>query len=175
MKLAPLYFFIALFTLGFSNEVEAAETLPSIVFDAESAPSTSQKSAISMELLGRAGFYSFNYDYLIQSDLAIGAGFSAFSIISGESNVSTRILPIYANYYFNEGKSRFFSTAGADLILVSGQAPEGNQIRGSGLAGTAGLGYEYKSAEGFLFRAAPYLMLGQMRGAWLGITLGYSI
>ena len=174
MKLIPLYFFIALFTAGFANEVEASESTPSLVFENEST-SSPQKHSITMELLGRAGLYSFNYDYLIQDNLALGAGLSTYSLSSGETRASTWVLPVYANYYFNQGEHRFFATGGLSLISVSGQTSESNQIKGSGLGGTLGIGYEYKSRDGFLFRAAPYLMLGQASGGWIGVSLGYSI
>lgn len=177
MKLAPLFIFIALFTIGFANEVEASEATPSIVYenDSNDVNESAQKHSISMELLGRAGLYSFNYDYLIQNSLALGAGLSTYTLSSGEATSGTWILPIYANYYVNEGLHRFFATGGASIVMVSGKVNENNQVKGSGLGGSVGFGYEYKSRDGFLFRAAPYLLVGQTSGGWIGVSLGYSI
>lgn len=173
MKLTIL---IALLTTGFALEVEAADKAPnSTPTTLETSSNEMRRNNLSLELLGRGGLYSFNYDYMLNDDLAVGGGIASYSISAGTAKASTWILPVYANYYVNQGKHRFFGTGGANLILVSGQIDDSNQVKGSGLAGVLGAGYEYKSDDGFLFRAAPYLMIGKISGGWLGFSLGYSI
>lgn len=130
----------------------------------------------SIEGLGRAGLYSINYDRNITNDIAVGLGFSSYSISLGSLSSSAVIIPLYANYYVTEGKnSRFYVTGGADLIFTSGDFEADGIVEGSGLGFVAGAGYEYKADSGFLFRIAPYFLVGNASGAWLGISLGYSL
>jgi hypothetical protein len=134
-----------------------------------------RRNAMSLELLGRGFLYSFDYDYMVNNDLAVGAGVSHYSISSGDSNASALIIPIYANYYFTSGKGRFFATGGANLMFASGNIGDDSKVGGSGVAGVIGGGYEYRADNGFLFRAAPYVFVGKASGAWLGLSLGYTI
>ena len=134
-----------------------------------------RRNGMSLELLGRGLLYSLNYDYLITDNLALGAGVASYSFSSGSANSSAWIIPIYANYYLTGGKHRWFATGGANMILASGSSGDGDRVTGSGVAGVLGGGYEYKSAGGFLFRAAPYVFVGKASGAWLGLSFGYSI
>lgn len=131
---------------------------------------------ISIEGLGRAGLYSINYDRNVSSDWAVGIGFSTYSISLGAQSSSAYIFPLYVNYYLSSpGNGRFFATAGADIIITSGDFTADGVVESSGIALVTGAGYEYKSDGGFLFRIAPYLLLGNASGAWLGISLGYSL
>jgi len=134
-----------------------------------------RRHALSTELLGRGGLYSFNYDYMILDNLAIGAGVSTYSISSGTSSAKATIIPAYANYYVNDGNHRFFGSAGANIIHASGKIDDSAQVSGSGLAGVLGGGYEYRNDSGFLFRAAPYVFVGKASGVWLGFSFGYTI
>lgn len=130
----------------------------------------------SIEGLGRAGLYSINYDRMVTDDIAVGLGFSSYSISAGALSSSTVVIPLYANYYFTEGKnSRFYVTGGADLIFSSANFEGDGIVEGSGLGFVGGAGWEYKSDGGFLFRVAPYFLVGKASGAWLGISLGYSL
>lgn len=134
-----------------------------------------RRNAMSLELLGRGFLYSFNYDYMVNNDLAVGAGVSHYSVSSGDSNASAWIVPVYANYYLTSGKGRFFATGGANLMFASGSIGDDSKVSGSGIAGVIGGGYEYRADNGFLFRAAPYVFVGKASGAWLGLSLGYTI
>ncbi len=134
-----------------------------------------RRNGMSLELLGRGLLYSFNYDYLLRDNLALGAGVSSYSISSGSSSASAWIIPVYANYYLTEGTHRWFTTAGANLIFASSTAGNDSRVSGSGLAGVLGGGYEYRGNSGFLFRAAPYVFVGKTSGAWLGVSFGYTI
>ena len=83
-----------------------------------------RRNAMSLELLGRGFLDSFDYDYQVNNDLAVGAGVSHYSISSGDSNASAWIVPVYANYYLTSGKGRFFATGGANLMFASGSLGE---------------------------------------------------
>jgi hypothetical protein len=133
------------------------------------------RHAVSLELLGRGLLYSFNYDYLVQENIALGGGLSRVSISSGSSSASVTSIPLYANYYFTSGSPhRFFGTGGANILFASGRLTDDAQVSGSGLAGIVGGGYEYRGENGFLFRAAPYVLLGKASGLWAGLSFGYT-
>ncbi|MCO5142048.1 MAG: hypothetical protein M9962_03040 [Oligoflexia bacterium] len=179
-----LTFFLTALLFSFAIEIgaEAAENNPNILVtsqdhnsDQENEVSMARRHNLSTELLGRGGLYSFNYDYLLKDELALGLGISNYSISVADKKVSTYIIPVYANYYFLEGNHRVFATAGTNIIFASGNLNQDSQISGSGLAGVVGGGYEYRSDDGFLFRASPYAFFGKASGVWLGLSFGYSI
>lgn len=143
-------------------------------YEANAAEASSRPHAVSVELLGRGLLYSINYDYLINDDIALGAGFSHQSYSAGNSDATVMIVPVYANYYFTPGNHRWFATAGANVVHASGRVDSEEKVSGSGIGGVLGGGYEYRGDSGFLFRAAPYLMVGKTAGVWAGVSLGYA-
>lgn len=131
-------------------------------------------STISVELLGRGGVYSFDYDKMVSDSVALGVGLSYFSVSLFETNVSAVIIPVYVNYYFSTTPSRGFLTGGADIVVASASDRSGiglGSFTGTGAAGVVGGGYEYRGTSGFLFRAAPYLIVGT---GGIAITAGFS-
>lgn len=180
-KSLPLVLATALFfSLVGEIGAEAAETLPApntVESKAEQNMNSPElrRNGMSLELLGRGLFYSFNYDYLLTDHLALGAGAANYSMSSGSSSASAWIIPVYANYYLTGGKHRWFTTAGANLIFASSTVGNDSRVSGSGVAGVLGGGYEYRGENGFLFRAAPYVFVGKASGAWLGFSFGYAI
>ncbi|MCC6277367.1 MAG: hypothetical protein IT289_05580 [Oligoflexia bacterium] len=133
-----------------------------------------RESAVSIELLGRAGRWSINYDHMVSEDIALGGGFSYVSASSGSSSASALIIPVYGNYYFKTNNHRPFATAGIDIVTatVSGSGFSGSA---SGVAAVLGGGYEFRGDSGFLFRAAPYLLVGGGGVAfWAGFSFGYA-
>jgi hypothetical protein len=181
MKKSTLLMALSLLCFGLVSEANAADlSLAPANSNTQTQESVGSgmdlhRNAISVELLGRGGLYSLNYDYLLRDDLAVGAGVSTYSISSGGSSASAWVIPVYANYYLTGQHHRLFVTGGANMIMASGNLNGDNQISGSGLAGVFGGGYEYRGDSGFLFRAAPYLMVGKESGAWFGVSLGYAI
>jgi hypothetical protein len=135
-------------------------------------------SALTFELLGRGGVYSFDYDYAVSEAVAVGAGLSAYSatVDNGAGNTvsaSLVIIPVYLDYYFSPSNSRGFLTGGLDLVSgsVSFSDSGSGVIRGSGALPVIGGGYEYRADNGFIFRAAPYLLFG---GGQVAFTIGLS-
>jgi hypothetical protein len=169
-----------LFALAFVPGAQAADHAPAentvqSSADQDRSSKELRRSAMSLELLGRGLLYSFNYDYLINDSLALGAGASTYSIGSGTTSASAWIIPVYANYYLTQGNNRWFTTAGANLIFASASVGDDSRVSGSGVAGVLGGGYEYRGDGGFLFRAAPYVFIGKASGVWLGLSFGYTI
>ncbi len=157
------------------NTIPAPSAQSETTFDASNGPEL-RRNAMSLELLGRGLLYSFNYDYLLKDNLAVGAGISNYSFSSGASSASAWIIPVYANYYLTGGKHRWFGSAGANLIFANSKGfSDDSRVSGSGVAGVIGGGYEFRAASGFLFRAAPYVFVGKSSGAWLGVSFGYTI
>ncbi len=137
--------------------------------------SSSSSGVLSFEMLGRGGLYSINYDWPVNSNVQAGAGFSTYSVGQGSTKGALLILPLYANYYFSTfSKGRLFVSAGANLSIGSSNTQGTGLVTGSGLAASAGIGYEFER-NNFVFRAAPYIFVGQTNGAWFGLTLGYRL
>ena len=179
MKLLTLSILTALVMFATTFNVDAAPQVQplegTVEADAPDTVSNLRRHSLSLELLGRGMLYSFNYDYALTPQIALGAGAANYSISSGTSNASAWIIPLYANYYFTQGTHRFFGTAGANAIFASGKIDGESKVGGSGLAGVLGGGYEFRADNGFLFRASPYAFVGKASGVWLGLSFGYSI
>lgn len=135
----------------------------------DSNGAASRKHALALELLGRGGLYSFNYDYSVVEDLAIGLGAAFYS--AGSSSAS--VFPLYASQYFGGANHRFMVTGGPTLVLAQANA-DSTTLNGKGIAGTVGAGYEYRADGGFLFRATPYYNFGALSGLWLGVSGGLT-
>jgi hypothetical protein len=180
MKLLTLTALTALILAASTFDVDAAtpanDPTPNTIESEAAAPANDlRQHSFSLELLGRGLLYSFNYDYAMNEDVALGIGAANYSFSSGTENASAWIIPLYANYYFTQGKHRLFATGGANVIFASAQANDDEKVSGSGLAGVLGGGYEYRADNDFLFRAAPYAFVGKASGVWVGFSLGYSI
>jgi hypothetical protein len=149
-------------------------------------PSTSELStveskpgALYLEVMGRAGFYSVNFDRAIIPALSVGAGFSFLPTESNDES-ALYILPVYANLYSNDDIHRAFATAGADFVFgatskvsqVVSKYSKSQISLNSGPHAVLGFGYEYRGYSGVLFRAAPYLVVG---GGSIIPTMGVSI
>ena len=183
MRSFKLLFFTLSLMAFVPNWVEAREWQSTMSSESTYTPSLSadQKITLSMELLGKAGLYSFNFDYEALSNIAFGAGISSYGLKSSnawsESAVEAWLIPLYAHYYLPEFAKghRFYGSTGTTLIWTNAQVQGAGMIEGSGLAAHLGAGYEYKNSEGFVMRVSPYYFVGKAKGGWLGITLGYSI
>lgn len=131
-------------------------------------------NAVSLEILGRASLYSINYDRLITSDLALGFGFSYWtnSFHWGSLIATSRVVPVYLNYYFSPFQRRLFVTGGADFIFTYPSYNSASIFQTTGTAAVFGGGFEYRGNSGFLFRAAPYILIGNVTSFSFGIGVG---
>ncbi len=130
------------------------------------------RNVLSMELLGRAGLYSLDFDHLFGDNIALGIGFSAET---APNNYGLTIwnAPIYGNYYFGNTESQPYVSAG--LNVGYGSSTLGGSIFTGTLAAViVGGGYEYRTLNGFVFRAAPYVFIGNTVTVWGGISLGFA-
>ena len=140
-------------------------------------------NAISLEVLGRSGFYSVNYDRRVYGPLHAGVGYSQYYYdfkINGLNTNTGDSLPIastYLNYYLGKGKSRAFLTGGANFAI---RKKDPNRETTTLIGGkervwaTAGGGYEYRANDGLLLRAAPYLIVARKATLWLGGSVGLA-
>lgn len=177
MKRLALFTLTLMMIFAMDVDADAAEyNDPGTLAQPTSEVSTDyRRNALSLELLGRGLLYSFDYDYLIHDDVALGIGASTYSFSSGTSSANVTFIPLYANYYFTPGEHRWFASGGVNLIHASGTLDQSEKISGSGAAGIIGGGYEFRGESGFLFRASPYVFVGKASGVWLGISIGYTI
>jgi hypothetical protein len=149
-----------------------------------------RSNAISLELLGRGGLYGVSYDREIIESIALGAGFSKWSLGDvGSGTISVLAIPVYGNYYFGSRKHRAFLTAGAawcrvtvnldgvfdGLFGVPTEEVSTGPETATFLIGTAGGGYEFRGDGGFLFRLSFYAMVARESVApFGGLSLGYA-
>lgn len=137
--------------------------------------STSRPNALSIELLGRGALYSIDYDRSVSSSVGLGFGFSYFGASDQGITFSAAVVPFYVNFYFAPGPSRVFISGGADFVYVSANVQDYLGFSATGVLGTAGVGYEYRGDGGFLFRLAPYVLIGAGgTQVWGGVSFGYA-
>ena len=157
--------------------------------DAEPVASL-RPNTISVELLGRGGLYSVNYDYSIGGYVSLGVGFSYWSVstdaisnTSGGLSVtapatsdSITIVPIYTNIYLSPDSHRPYLSLGVDIVSMSSSSGSNSTfttVSGNGVGPVVGAGYEYRGTGGFLFRLAPYLFIGnKTTQVFAGLSLG---
>jgi hypothetical protein len=126
----------------------------------------------SVELLGRAGLYSLDFDRLFTDTLALGLGLSIETAPNSGGQV-TWIVPLYLNYYFGNSKCRPYLTGGVNSGGGYSTGLSGSIFTGTLAAAVLGGGYEWHLDNGLVLRAAPYLFWGSMVTAWFGISAGY--
>ncbi|MES2962505.1 MAG: hypothetical protein V4760_01355 [Bdellovibrionota bacterium] len=157
------------------------------------------KNNLSIEMLGRGGLYSLDYDRQLGRDVSMGLGFSNASLRMNADayaavNATLITVPIYGNFYFNDHrKHRFLGTGGVTIVSAKAEAsvgvelaPEAKEVALSfvndlDLSTNAsvvlpmpvgGAGYEYKSTGGFLARASVYVVYVGSIQPWAGLALG---
>ncbi len=149
---------------------------PSMAF-AENTRATNP-SALSAEVLGRAGTWSINFDHAVDDHLAAGIGFGSISTkVLGVSAGTVGAIPVYVNYYFVPEQGSIFATGGATVFTesVSGlKASTGGFDLSGQVMASAGVGYENRTDQGFLFRIAGYALIADEIAPWGGFTIGYS-
>ncbi|MBK9293947.1 MAG: hypothetical protein IPM57_05805 [Oligoflexia bacterium] len=127
-----------------------------------------------MEVSGRAGLFSINFDTILAGSFYLGGGFSHWRTATATESVSVTIIPIYINFYFLEGLHRIFATFAQDIVLASNTF-DAYGFKSTGLTFLPGLGYEYRPEGGFLLRGALYYMFGaNTRLLTSGLSIGYT-
>ncbi|MEK7356716.1 MAG: hypothetical protein AAB250_09715 [Bdellovibrionota bacterium] len=157
------------------------------------------KNNLSIEMLGKGGLYSLDYDRQLGRSVSMGLGFSYTSLRLGADeyagvNATLITVPLYGNFYFNsDAHHRFLGTGGVTIVSAKAEATVGAQlspeakeiatmfVQDLDLSLNAsvvvpmpvgGAGYEYKSSGGFLARASLYVVyVGEIQ-PWAGVALG---
>ncbi len=127
----------------------------------------SLRSDFGIELLGKGLIYTFSYQHMVTSNVGIHGSLEAL----GGSDALVVAIPVGANLYFVNKDGSPFVTAG--LSLLTGSVDVGDVD--SALYGFGGLGFEYRSMSGFVFRGTAYALVysGEFL-IWPGLHVGYA-
>lgn len=153
-----------------------------LVFAVTSAPAqgaaplvrNTMKNDVSIELLGKAVIYSFNYQRMVSQAVGLEVGVGALGGGGSGSGGSIVFVPIGAKFYLIPKDGSLYLTAGG--VFITGTVTDGPFSGGaSDVYGFAGLGFEFRSAGGFTFRGTAYSLIAD--GGWFiwpGLSLGYA-
>ena len=129
---------------------------------------------IGIELLGKALIYSFSYQRMLGTTFGLEAGLGALGS-GGASSSGTSIvfIPVSAKIYLIPKDGTLYLTGGP--VLVTASTSSGPFDNATDFYGNVGLGFEFRSPGGFLFRGTAYtLFAGGGYFIWPGITIGYA-
>lgn len=130
------------------------------------------RSDVGIELLGKAAVYSFYYQYMATKMLGLEAGFGALGGGSSDDNATIAFFPIGAKLYLIPKDGSLYLNGGITIVTAG---TDSGPFDDSTSWGFAGLGFEFRSEGGFLFRGAAYgLFAGDGFFIWPGLTLGYA-
>jgi hypothetical protein len=132
------------------------------------------RNDVGIELLGKAAIYSFYYQRMVTPGLGLEVGLGALGGGSSTDNTLLVFVPVGAKVYLIPRDGSLYVAGGA--VLANAVVNEGPFTGdASDLYGYAGLGFEFRSSGGFLFRGAAYALFAE--GAyfiWPGMTFGYA-
>jgi hypothetical protein len=131
------------------------------------------KSDVGIELLGRAVVYSFNYQRMVSPSFGLDLGLGALGGGGSGSDGLLVLIPFGARVYLIPKDGSLFLTGGG--VIVSAAFDEGPFDSAADAYGYVGLGFEFRSTGGFLFRGTAYGLIGG--GGWFiwpGLTVGYA-
>jgi hypothetical protein len=110
---------------------------------------------------------------MVGNSLGLEAGFGALG--GGGTSTSTSIFffPVNAKVYLIPKDGTLYLTGGA--VLVTASTSSGPFDNATDFYGDVGLGFEFRSPGGFLFRGTAYaLFAGGGWFIWPGLTIGYA-
>ena len=191
MKYALMIAFILLPMFGLAASQRATSSADTQLSTEYKPRSVYGNNFAGVELLGRGGLYSLNYDRALNTRLSLGAGVSYYQFNLVGVNFDIVLLPIYMNYYFGTGTHRAFITGGANFTYIRAERFDAyylnpNTMRhdndmvdiyskeqGAYVDPSVGIGYEYRTRAGFTIRGTGYASYvnGQLY-RWYGATLG---
>ena len=135
---------------------------------------TKLPNGFGIELLGKSMLYTFTYQRMISNPWGLEAGISVLGRGSSEENTLIIIIPVGATLYLAPKNGSPYFTGGAVLVTSSVESGPFSDSK-SDRYGYAGLGFEYRSTGGFLFRGTAYgLFNGGSFIIWPGLHIGYS-
>jgi hypothetical protein len=135
---------------------------------------TTHRNDVSIELLGKAALYSFGYQRMVTPALGLEVGIGAIGGGSSSDNSTVVFLPLGAKLYVIPKDGSLFLAGG--MVVVSASVDNGPFSDGAtGTYGYGGLGFEFRSTGGFMFRGTAYgLFSDGSYFIWPGVTIGYA-
>ena len=131
------------------------------------------RNDVGIELLGKAVVYSFTYQRMVSNALGLEAGLGILGGGGSSTSSSLLFVPVSAKFYLIPKDGTLYLTGGA--VLVSASTTSGPFDTATDFYGAAGLGFEFRSAGGFLFRGTAYgLFAGGNYFIWPGLSFGYA-
>jgi hypothetical protein len=132
------------------------------------------RSDVSLELLGKSLLYTFAYQRMINRSFGLEVGLGVLGASSSTENTTVVFVPLGAKLYVIPRDGSLFVTGGA--VVVSAAVDAGPFDEGaSDIYGYGGLGFEFRSPGGFMFRGTAYGLFAE--GGyfiWPGLTIGYA-
>ena len=135
------------------------------------------RNLIGLELLGRAGIYSVNYERLIKPRVGFGLGVARWStqgcfFTCSKSN--TVIVPLYVSWNPVGDTHSLYVAAGTTLKVSKVDRSRSTSYSADAIA-TATVGYQYRSSGGFLIRPTVSRVVGpDWTAIWPGVTMGFT-
>ncbi|HVT40941.1 MAG TPA: hypothetical protein VHE78_18030 [Gemmatimonadaceae bacterium] len=133
------------------------------------------RNDVSIELLGNSILYSFSYQRMLSNAFALNAGLSALGQGSSSGSSSIVFIPVGAKLYLMPRNGSIYLGGGGVFVsskVTSGPFGDGGA---STTYGYAGLGFEYRSSGGLLFRGTAYgLFSNGSYFTWPGLSVGYA-
>ena len=130
-----------------------------------------QPNLVGVELLGRGLIYSVNYERNLTERTGVGIGAAYWNI----DKAHITIVPLHASWNPIGNRHSLYLAAGATLINGREKSSLFDTAE-SGLlaAGTSSVGYQFRSAGGFVIRPALNILLSRHGNlVWPGVTIGH--
>jgi hypothetical protein len=152
-------------------------TLVLVTFNS-SASAQTHPNSIYLEFMGNGGLYSLNYDRLFTEDFGARIGFMYFETeeFFFWTDIELFLIPVTINYLPGSKNHKFELGIGPVIVFGSAGIFGLESASGSGIGGTATIGYRYQPADGgFLFRIGftPYFGFDEFHPTG-GLSIGYA-
>ena len=131
------------------------------------------RNDVGIELLGKAVVYSFSYQRMVGSSLGLEIAVGALGGSGSSSSSTLLFVPLSAKFYLIPKDGTLYVTGGP--VLVSASTTSGPFDTATDFYGSLGLGFEFRSTGGFLFRGTAYgLFANGGYFIWPGLSVGYA-
>ena len=135
---------------------------------------TRMRNDVGIELLGKAAVYSFSYQRIVSSSMGLEVGVGALGGGGSGADALILFIPVSAKLYLIPKDGSLYITGGG--VFLSAASSEGPFSDSAvDIYGHVGLGFEFRSQSGFLFRGTAYGLFGG--GGWFvwpGLSIGYA-
>ena len=146
----------------------------------QSMPNTrlTYTDSMNLEVLGRGMLWSVAFEKGVSANVSVGLGIGTVGVTSRTDQAV--IVPMYMNYYFMNSGNSPFGTVGVNIVTnnnkVKGGIADQSDVEfgSSSVHPTFGLGYEFRTDGGFLFRVAGYGIAASNFKPWFGGTFGFA-